>query len=121
MSSRAVLATIAEGTVIPVLSPSLLEELAEVVRRPKFRGLISAEAHAELRDLLTSQGILVTPRHQVRLSRDPDDDHLISLALEAHAAALVTSDKDLLVLHGRLSIPVLSPRPFLRWLAHHGA
>lgn len=47
-------------------------------------------------------------------TRDPDDDYLIVLS-SAHRAALVSGDKDLLALEGK--IPVFSPRAFLDLLA----
>jgi predicted nucleic acid-binding protein len=53
------------------------------------------------------------PDLPVRL-RDPNDDYLISLA-SAHRAALVSGDKDLLILEDE--IPVFSPRGFLDLLA----
>lgn len=43
-------------------------------------------------------------------SRDPDDDYLVALASSA-GAALISVDKDLLVLAG--DFPVFAPRDFL--------
>ena len=62
-----------------------------------------------------SASVVVDPNTEPPVhSRDPDDDYLIVLA-STHRAALVSGDKDLLVLEGE--IPVFSPRAFLDLLA----
>jgi predicted nucleic acid-binding protein len=48
------------------------------------------------------------------LSRDADDDKFLHLAAAADAVALVTGDRDLLVLGEFAGIPILSPSRFLR-------
>ncbi len=47
------------------------------------------------------------------VSRDPDDDMVIATALAAAAHAIITGDKDLLVLKRHAGIPIVSPRQFL--------
>lgn len=47
-----------------------------------------------------------------RPSRDLDDDQFLRLALGDKAEALVTGDKDLLVLEGHYPFPILSPADF---------
>lgn len=44
--------------------------------------------------------------------RDPDDLWVLASALAGDAAVLVTGDQDLLVLHGTVSVPILTPRGF---------
>ncbi|MCW5773965.1 MAG: putative toxin-antitoxin system toxin component, PIN family [Rhodospirillaceae bacterium] len=48
------------------------------------------------------------------LSRDPDDDIFIHLALAAKARVIVSGDRDLLVLDGASGIPIVTPSYFLR-------
>lgn len=48
------------------------------------------------------------------ISRDPDDDVYLHLAVVSRAAAIVTGDRDLLVLGEFAGIPILSPSRFLR-------
>lgn len=91
-----VVEAVADGAVSAVVTQHLLDELAAVLIRPKFRRWISvADAiafveslggHADLRD---DPG---PPRAGVR---DPNDDYLVALA-EAADAAIVTGDEDLL-------------------------
>jgi predicted nucleic acid-binding protein len=40
------------------------------------------------------------------ICRNPDDDHVLACATAAHAKLIVTRDKDLLVLHEYLGIPI---------------
>jgi putative PIN family toxin of toxin-antitoxin system len=48
------------------------------------------------------------------VARDPKDDIYLHLAVVASAAAIVTGDRDLLVLGEFAGIPILSPSRFLR-------
>lgn len=45
--------------------------------------------------------------------RDPDDDHVLALAVEGRAAVIVAGDRDLLVLREFRGVPILTPRQFL--------
>jgi putative PIN family toxin of toxin-antitoxin system len=49
-----------------------------------------------------------------RMACDPDDDVFLHLAVVADAVAIVTGDRDLLVLSDFAGIPILSPSRFLR-------
>ena len=103
--------------ITPVVCARLLNELREVLHRPKFHAAIKAAAIQETLTLLEDDAIVVTPRHPLSVARDPDDDQLLAIALEASADAIVTGDKDLLVLDPFQGIPILTPRRFLAWLA----
>jgi uncharacterized protein len=111
-----VLRSVAGGEFELVASQALLRELERALAYPKLRLRISEPDAVDLvRWVANSSSVLVDPDtgSSVR-SRDPDDDYLIVLA-SAHRAALVSGDKDLLVLEGE--IPVFSPRAFLELLA----
>lgn len=98
-----------------VTSPKLIDELRRVLAYPKLRTFITEDEAAELVALVgQTSHLLGDPEGapQVR-STDPDDDYLIALAA-ASQAALVTGDRDLLVLAG--AIPVFTPTEFLQLL-----
>ena len=116
-SCRAVVLAIERELVTPVASVRLLNELREVLGRPRFQAAISVAAIHETLAILEDNALLVAPRHRISVARDPDDDHLLEIALEASADAIVTGDKDLLVLDPFKGIPILAPRKFLAWLA----
>ncbi len=100
-----------------VLSPKLLADLRSVVDRRKFQNLINPADAGELIAFLETRALQLTPVHSLQLSRDPDDDHVLSLAVEAGATAVISGDKDLTSLGFVRRIPILTPRQFLAWLA----
>lgn len=82
-----------------VVCPLLLDELAEVLRREKFAGFITAAEVDALLVLLRDRAVMADdPTETVARTRDPDDDYLLTLAVESDADALVSGDLDLLEL-----------------------
>lgn len=99
-----------------IVSPLLLAELRDVLRRDKFRRYVSeAEADAYV-ELIRSEGVVRDDPGPSPdpLSADPDDEYLIDLARDARADALVTGDAHLLDL--RAIIPAMTPAEFLEML-----
>jgi uncharacterized protein len=95
-----------------VVSPLLLEELGSVLRREKFRRYVDLDDVAAYLDLLHHDAeVSADPETPPPIRcADPDDDYLIALA-HSQSAALVSGDRHLLELAGR--IPVFSPAEFL--------
>ena len=63
---------------------------------------------------------LVTPAADVSVCRDPQDNHLLALALDGEAEYLITGDRDLLVLSPFRDIQIVTPAGFLAekpWVA----
>lgn len=90
------------------VSESLLQEIrrafGRIVRLPKARGedviaFLRARAHC-----------MEPAEVSAAVCRDPDDLHVLGLALAASADLLVTGDEDLLVLKRFRGIPIVSPR-----------
>jgi putative PIN family toxin of toxin-antitoxin system len=99
------------GNLIFVSSPALLAELADVVSRPKFQSIL-ARSKVEPRRLLSELRRLaeiVEPPAAMRVSRDPDDDIVLALAIAANADLIVTGDGDLLALGSYRDIPIVTP------------
>jgi putative PIN family toxin of toxin-antitoxin system len=96
-----------------VVSPMLLAELGEVLRRDKFRRyLAEAETDAYV-ELIRREGTVrddPTPGSGPS-SADPDDGFLIDLARATAADVLVSGDAHLLDL--RDLVPVMTPAEFL--------
>ncbi|MEA3241017.1 MAG: putative toxin-antitoxin system toxin component, PIN family [Pseudomonadota bacterium] len=68
---------------------------------------------SEIIDYLRCQAILAAPLEKVSgISRDPDDDNIIALAITVKADYVVSGDKDLLDLKKYRSIPIVSPKNF---------
>jgi uncharacterized protein len=82
-----------------VVSPQLLEEIADVVSRPKLARLVApAEADALIATLRSRARTEPDPVDRPTTVRDPKDDYLIALALQAEATAIVSGDHDLVEL-----------------------
>lgn len=116
-----------QGTVGPVLlrlqkgdftllySPATLEELVEVLDRPRIRQKhrLTRDDIADVIALLMVRGVAIQPRRRIRLCRDPKDDKFLELAAAGQTDAIVSGDADLLVLNPFEGIPILSPAAFL--------
>jgi uncharacterized protein len=101
-----------EGSFDLVASSLLLEELTAVLKRDKFRRYVDLDVVTAYLDLVRREAQLVPDPEgppPIRCT-DPDDDYLIALAHRQNAA-LVSGDRDLLELAGK--IPVFSPAEFL--------
>jgi uncharacterized protein len=107
-----------EGGYELVCSPHLLDELARALAYPKLSRFIRSDEADELTGLLGRGALMVddpTAPPDVA-SPDPNDDYLIALAGKARSA-LVSGDRDLLGLSGK--IPVYSPNQFLDLIERH--
>lgn len=100
-------------------SPVLLQECAEVLSRPqvqKYQWMTQEEVGAFFRDLATLT-ILASGTRLVRVIRDdPDDDYVLSAALETSASYIVSGDHHLLDLSTYQGIHIITPGEFLRLL-----
>ena len=94
-------------------SSATLEELANVLTRPKFEHyLTSAEAFAFVR--LTAETVELVDIHiRIPACRDPADDKFLEAAVNGEADTIVTGDDDLLALDPFDGIPILRPAAFL--------
>jgi putative PIN family toxin of toxin-antitoxin system len=118
-----VLEALKQRRFIPISSPPLIEELREVLARPRLRRYgIREEDVEELIALLTDRAIWVEPTGKLHLCHDPDDDLILETALLGLAGAMVTRDDDikrdleLLRWMREQGIPVLSVSQFLELL-----
>lgn len=105
-----------DGRFEVLVSPLLLDELRRALAYPKLRRLISErDAEIAVHWLTAAARHVEDPKLKPSArSRDPGDDYLIALAAE-HRAALVSGDRHLLQLKGK--IPVYLPRELLELLA----
>lgn len=108
-----VLEYLLEGSVRCFTSLPLLDEIRDVLRRPKF-GLFPEQTLAfveELRDLCR----IVQPEMRVReITEDPADNAVLECAAAAGAGVIVSGDSHLLKLGRWRGVEILTPREFVR-------
>lgn len=78
-----------------IISDALLEELREVLRRPRLKKRIDPFDVNELLDLLEWNGESVELRTIPPRCRDPKDHPVLATAIDGKANAIVTGDDDL--------------------------
>ncbi|MGA7521494.1 MAG: putative toxin-antitoxin system toxin component, PIN family [Acidobacteriaceae bacterium] len=95
-----------------------LDELERVLDRSKFDRYLPRRLRREFVTLIRRSVQLVEVQdvhlcEAVPHCRDPLDDKFLALALGAEAEVLISSDKDLRILHPWNGIAILSPARFL--------
>jgi len=110
---REILGLIVAGVIDCSLSLPILDELRNVLQRPKF-GLSAQQALAIVEELSALCGIVVPSRRIRSLCADPDDDRILECALEARVDAIVSGDAHLLGLGMYEGIRIVSPSEFLQ-------
>lgn len=99
------------------LSEPVLEEIQEVLHRPKFHRYIGEQRAHDILALLLAGAHFVTPMMTVRACRDPADDKYLELALTAGAHAIVTGDRDLLSMSPWRGIRILNATDYVAMIA----
>lgn len=87
------------GRVTVCLSRPVLDEIAEVLRRPKLAdklGITEEVVRAFLAELIVRAIMVDEVPDRFRYPRDPKDERYVNLAAAANATHLVTRDNDLL-------------------------
>ena len=109
-----------DGAFDLIVSPRLLDELEEVLLRPRFSEHATPDQVSAYVDALAVEGVaFADPDDPPRVSRDRDDDYLFALAVSAGADFVVSGDKDLTSVRSP-PCAVLTPREFLGRLRQAG-
>lgn len=103
--------------VVVLTSPPVLDELIEVLDRPRLRQNLSSDPRV-LVELLLTEAVLTPGQLTVSgVCRDPKDDKFLACALEGGANYIVTGDADLLVLQTYHGARIVRPAEFVELLA----
>lgn len=97
-----------------LVSDATLEELADVLSRPKFDPYIDIEDRQGFFRLLSRVVERVVVTYPVKACRDPKDDKFLEVAVNGRADVIVTGDKDLLALYPFREIEIITPRGYLK-------
>lgn len=105
-----------DGGIQLLTSEPLLAELADVLLRDKFAGVMrqAGLAGSQLVEDIVRIAYIVEPASLPRpVCRDPEDDVVLATALAGRADIIVSGDKDLLVLGSFQGIPISDARSAL--------
>ena len=102
-----------DNKIILYISNALLIEIKDVLTRPTIRRKNSSYSDKDINDLLSRQTLkgklILEPATIFSFERDPNDEHIINLAIESKANYLVSRDKDLLDLSTNSALLALHP------------
>lgn len=99
-----------------LLSDEAVEEIADVLRRPKLDRYVLPEERDRFLATLIRQATVISPQVRLRECRDPNDDKWLELAVSGNAARLISGDSDLLQLESIRGIPIVTPARFIEAL-----
>ena len=110
---RRVLDLVISGSVDCTLSTAILDELKDVLQRPKFG--FPAEVCFHIIEELHSACDIISPSVSLDVIRsDPDDNRILECAVKAHAHFIVSGDPHFLDLGKFEKIRILSPADYLK-------
>ena len=113
------LTLIQSGRIEVVTDARQIAEIEDVLSRPKIKKLIGPQRLAIMLRFIHRKAMLVAPKRRIKACRDPNDDYLLEIAVEAKAPFLVSGDDDLLALDPFRSVRIVSYRDFKEKLKEH--
>lgn len=110
---RAILELVIGGSVHCSLSLAILDELRDVLERPKFR--FSPEQAFQVIEELHAVCDIVNPSIRIDVvAADPKDNMILECALESKADIIVSGDQHLLAVAEFRGIQIVSPAEYLK-------
>lgn len=113
VAARAVDHALARGVLL--VSEATLEELVRVLNRPKFDAYVTGEDRRRFVEVLGGVARIIPIVRVIRACRDPKDDQFLEVALNGEATAIISGDRDLLVMDPFHGVRIISPTVFLTW------
>ena len=111
ISARAAKHAIDSGIIL--VSEDTMNELADVLARPKLDRYLSLKTRQQFLLELGEIAQFVPIIQRIRVCRDPRDDKFLELAVNGQAHLILTGYRDLLSLHPFRGIAILSPPDYL--------
>jgi len=98
-----------------VISKEISQEYITVFLREKFNKWVSFENRVNFIVNIITNSVFATITKDLSVCRDNKDNMFLTLAASTKVNAIVSGDKDLLVLHPFNEIPILRPSDFLQF------
>lgn len=96
-----------------VATVELVDELIATLLSAKFDAYVARSNREVMLERLIPVIELVEPVQVIRACRDPRDNKVLEAAVNGGADAVITGDKDLLVLHPFRDVNILTPATYL--------
>ncbi len=108
-----VLRTVLDGKHELLITRYILDELERTLTNPKDKFNVDADEAKEMLYTFIAVATKISPEEIQAISRDPKDNPILACAISGRAKAIITRDKDLLVLKEYKGIEMLTPEAFL--------
>lgn len=95
------------------MSTDTIDELDEVLRRPKFNRYLREEERLLFLAAFIRDVKVIDITEKLTECRDPKDNKFLELAISGNAACIVSGDSDLLVLNPFRGVAILTPQEFI--------
>jgi len=103
-----------ENKVRLLFSEELLNEVLEVVSRPKMKKYFTDQDVTSLLDGISEHADLVEVTSEINICRDKKDNFLLSLCVDGKVDYLLTGDEDLLVIKKFKKTSIIKIGDYLR-------
>lgn len=115
-ASAEIFAQIINGEIFNFYTEEILEELKDVLNRPKFS--LDKEKQEQFVHIIKEVSFLIKPidKFKVKKCRDPTDDKFLSLANQINTGFIITLDHDLLSLKEFNRTKIITPSLFLQFI-----
>jgi len=94
-------------------SAETIDELDEVLRRPKFNRYLQEAERLLFLAAFIRDAKVVEVTERLTECRDPKDDKFLELAVSGNASCIVSGDDDLLALNPFRGVAILTPQEFI--------
>ncbi|MCB1596762.1 MAG: putative toxin-antitoxin system toxin component, PIN family [Gammaproteobacteria bacterium] len=119
-TARQLVDAVLDNDIDILMSEATFTELVSRLDRPKFDRYREPEAwNLFLSELVELALWLEDAGTATGISRDPDDDKFLALAVIGRADAIISGDRDLLELVAHEGIPILTPAQFMQRVSYH--
>jgi putative PIN family toxin of toxin-antitoxin system len=102
------------GTVL--VSDATVNELDEVLRRPRFERYLKEDERLQFLDTFIRDSTIVEVNEVINVCRDPKDNKFLEVAVSGNATCLISGDADLLTLDPFGNIKIITPQTFISQL-----
>ena len=106
-----------EGKIKLYITKEILDEIADVITRPKFRKVmlrVRLTAEQIIEKIISVSQLIVAPKMDIKVCRDEKDNKFLECAEIIKADYIVSGDDDLLSLKKFGEIPILKTSEILK-------